>query len=101
MAASVTHSGVSISPDPVTAKSYAGAVGCTVTAEDGSTQTYRVTVTVAASSGSGSGGGSGGGSTPADWRLDAMWDIYFYAAGAYWYPKSYTVINYGATCVVH
>ncbi|MDR2245224.1 MAG: DUF5018 domain-containing protein, partial [Treponema sp.] len=167
----VSHSGVSISPDPETAKSYAGAVDYTVTAEDGSTQTYTVTVSVAKSSAAnitgftlaGASGSIGTSSisvtvpygtslsslapgitvsagatvspasgvtrnftnpvtytvtaengttqktytvtvtvaSPTDWRLYAIRDIHFYAAGAYWYPISYAVINHGATYVVN
>jgi hypothetical protein len=47
MTASASHTGTSISPDPATAKSYAGPVSYTVTAADGSTQDYTVTVNVA------------------------------------------------------
>jgi hypothetical protein len=44
MTASITHTGASISPDPAAARSYAGQVEYTVTAEDGTTETYTVTV---------------------------------------------------------
>jgi hypothetical protein len=44
MAASASHTGASISPDPATPKSYASPVIYTVTAEDGTSQTYTVTV---------------------------------------------------------
>ncbi|MDR3160434.1 MAG: DUF5018 domain-containing protein [Spirochaetaceae bacterium] len=45
MTASVSHTGASISPDPMAAKSYAAPVTYTVTAEDGTSQQYTVTVT--------------------------------------------------------
>jgi hypothetical protein len=45
MTAAVTHTGVSIYPDPGTARSYAGSVTYAVTAADGTTQEYIVTVT--------------------------------------------------------
>jgi hypothetical protein len=44
MTASATHSGASISPDPATARSYAGPVAYTVALADGSSETYTVTV---------------------------------------------------------
>jgi hypothetical protein len=45
MTAAVTHTGVSISPNPATAQNYTLPVIYTVTAADGTSQTYTVTVT--------------------------------------------------------
>jgi hypothetical protein len=47
LTATASHTGTSISPDPATAKSYAGPVSYTVTAADGSTAVYTVTVNTA------------------------------------------------------
>jgi hypothetical protein len=44
MTASASHTGVSISPEPATPRSYAGPVSYTISAADGSTETYTVTV---------------------------------------------------------
>jgi hypothetical protein len=45
MTAAVTHTGVSITPDPGTEQNYAGPVTYTVTAADGTAQSYTVVVT--------------------------------------------------------
>jgi hypothetical protein len=47
MTATASHSGVSIDPDPATARSYAGPVAYTVSVAEGIAQTYTVTATVA------------------------------------------------------
>jgi hypothetical protein len=47
MIAAASHTGASINPNPGTAGNYGGPVTYTVTAEDGTTQTYTVTVNVA------------------------------------------------------
>jgi hypothetical protein len=47
MSARVVHTGSSISPDPATARSYAGPVTYTVTAEEGASQNYTVTASAA------------------------------------------------------
>jgi hypothetical protein len=44
MTAAASHTGASISPDPAAARSYAAPVSYTVTAADGTTETYTVTV---------------------------------------------------------
>jgi hypothetical protein len=47
MTATASHSGASISPDPTEARNYAGPVTYTISAVDGTTQSYTVTVNVA------------------------------------------------------
>jgi hypothetical protein len=92
MKALVSHTGDSISSDPEAARSYAGQVEYTVTAEDGTTATYTVTVTApgivitvtapenltvltfSASTAAATPGGTitltiSGGATPAAWRV--------------------------------
>ncbi|MDR2028389.1 MAG: DUF5018 domain-containing protein, partial [Treponema sp.] len=49
MTAAVSHTGVSIDPDPAAATDYSAPVTYTVRAADGTTQTYTVTVTVSSS----------------------------------------------------